>query len=624
MKRLFSATMLPFLFVFLFCFSGKVEAQITNPTSQTEAALSHKGAIINEFFVGPDTLFADSISAYMWNPYLLGVNLADSNWHQIINTCGLVIVDSMGNMLGSSFCGPWVRVGVGQVVGYIHLFGVSPSYLAPGRYFIRPSIDMSLVPIVAEPLQFKVHTFVPSLGYSQVGSTKVLITQNQDCSQSAAVDYEETGRIGSSFAVQDASTWGAYQFRTFGYHASGGAVSFQMEQSSDSLLLSQTIGTSTYVTSILSSGNTYPYYLGKNQILPSSFYGGSAVFNAQNLQTNQKTFFRFAMFANGDSMYSPIFAKDMTVLPDSGLDSDPTPGPVSQTLCVGDTDHKLADVHYYGTGIIDSIAINISTWWTTTDSVVLDTYLNGIYKRTDTIYPQFGSLYQKTIGSFPVVDSATVTFFLHGLDSLGQVSFVCYSQVHPASGNYSPAFACPYGPSAEYYWMQNDCNPLVVEGLRLEGFAETDANILNGNVVGATTSDHIFLERKIGNGDFETITELSLMSLSYKDEPLTATYRLRVLGINGETAISNEVEFTSDCFRSKMYPNPATEHVMIEVTQPAKVRIFDVLGQLVLEKDLNICTNTISLESLASGIYAVQVIPYIFTEPIPLKKLEKL
>ncbi|MAP54979.1 endonuclease [Altibacter sp.] len=59
-----------------------------------------------------------------------------------------------------------------------------------------------------------------------------------------------------------------------------------------------------------------------------------------------------------------------------------------------------------------------------------------------------------------------------------------------------------------------------------------------------------------------------------------------------------------------VYPNPASEVVHIKVTgafQPSSVVLYDTMGRIVLQRNLNTQQTTISLASFAEGIYLIEL-----------------
>lgn len=57
-----------------------------------------------------------------------------------------------------------------------------------------------------------------------------------------------------------------------------------------------------------------------------------------------------------------------------------------------------------------------------------------------------------------------------------------------------------------------------------------------------------------------------------------------------------------DFFTVSLYPNPATTEIYIDTQQPVQVRIYDMLGKMILSKQVN-SKKSIDLSSLENGIY---------------------
>ena len=58
---------------------------------------------------------------------------------------------------------------------------------------------------------------------------------------------------------------------------------------------------------------------------------------------------------------------------------------------------------------------------------------------------------------------------------------------------------------------------------------------------------------------------------------------------------------------SSIYPNPASDFVMIETENETEVKIYSVSGQMVLRHNVSEGTNTIDVSKLNSGIYFIDV-----------------
>jgi len=85
-----------------------------------------------------------------------------------------------------------------------------------------------------------------------------------------------------------------------------------------------------------------------------------------------------------------------------------------------------------------------------------------------------------------------------------------------------------------------------------------------------------------------------------------------VAGTHGRamfTTIWDQVSGISDIktIDFKLYPNPATDFIEVELPYATALQIFDLNGKLVLSKDLKKGTNHLSINNLNSGIYMVKV-----------------
>lgn len=58
---------------------------------------------------------------------------------------------------------------------------------------------------------------------------------------------------------------------------------------------------------------------------------------------------------------------------------------------------------------------------------------------------------------------------------------------------------------------------------------------------------------------------------------------------------------------SKIYPNPATDQLILELNKKAMLKVFDMNGSLVLEQQINAGRETISLHELNKGVYILEI-----------------
>ena len=75
------------------------------------------------------------------------------------------------------------------------------------------------------------------------------------------------------------------------------------------------------------------------------------------------------------------------------------------------------------------------------------------------------------------------------------------------------------------------------------------------------------------------------------------------------TGISDYISNTT------VYPNPAKDHIYVNVTEDSKVRIFDINGRLVIETTVNAGQKVINVQNLTNGVYMVKVYNNTNREP---------
>lgn len=95
-------------------------------------------------------------------------------------------------------------------------------------------------------------------------------------------------------------------------------------------------------------------------------------------------------------------------------------------------------------------------------------------------------------------------------------------------------------------------------------------------------------------------------------EPLNGKnfYRITQFDTDGRSTTSSTlaVSFNCDDGKIELYPNPATEMVQIKgLTGKNTVKVFNAVGQLMVEETTENSVHTLKLSALASGVYQVQV-----------------
>lgn len=104
---------------------------------------------------------------------------------------------------------------------------------------------------------------------------------------------------------------------------------------------------------------------------------------------------------------------------------------------------------------------------------------------------------------------------------------------------------------------------------------------------------------------------------TYVISPLNSTtYTLTGTGTNGCSAVKTIYVYVAPCtgveeqtannMQVKLYPNPGSGIVTLELEDPARVFVFDELGRLVFEKRFVETKNSMDLSALPPGIYLVK------------------
>ncbi len=145
--------------------------------------------------------------------------------------------------------------------------------------------------------------------------------------------------------------------------------------------------------------------------------------------------------------------------------------------------------------------------------------------------------------------------------------------------------------------------------------------LLNWVTTDEVNVDHFNIERSVDGKTFETIGMVRAKGggcYLYLDQAPPppkggiSYYRLEVVDKNGSISYSEvrEVEIRMDKVQLKIYPNPAKEYVVIDVSNIKEIHIFNSLGQVISTKvdNTNMLHYRIDIKSLIRGIYTVQVV----------------
>jgi hypothetical protein len=132
----------------------------------------------------------------------------------------------------------------------------------------------------------------------------------------------------------------------------------------------------------------------------------------------------------------------------------------------------------------------------------------------------------------------------------------------------------PYGASATYQWL--DCGNAY-------------------SVIPGETNYYIqFSNLSVGNlGPYAVqITYNGCVDTSYCENLLS-------VGIN---------QIKSDEEAFSIYPNPANDKLLVNISTPCQIMVYDIAGNLIYIRRLSTGIETISTESLASGTYSVRFV----------------
>lgn len=167
---------------------------------------------------------------------------------------------------------------------------------------------------------------------------------------------------------------------------------------------------------------------------------------------------------------------------------------------------------------------------------------------------------------------------------------------------------------------------LPVGFMSFEGNSTFDGNLITWHTATETNNDHFVLQKAFGTAnvfeDVATIKGKGTTSIPsdyrFLDKDLKTGiyyYRLKQVDMDGDFRYSKVVAIASkSVVRLSVYPNPVSSLVTVSVTgldvSQAQVRMFNILGQQVLEQKTNIFQNgcfQIDVGKLATGIYQMQV-----------------
>lgn len=165
---------------------------------------------------------------------------------------------------------------------------------------------------------------------------------------------------------------------------------------------------------------------------------------------------------------------------------------------------------------------------------------------------------------------------------------------------------------------------LPIELVDFRGSVENESILLNWNTENEVNNAGFYVQRgwetTEGQVDFYDLGFVAAQpngqgngSYDFTDADFggnrTHFYRLRQLDQNGASHYHRIIEFTpendGETDGLAVYPNPFREQLTVILTgdAPGNIRISDIAGRLVLEKELPPGTHQLELSNLESGVY---------------------
>jgi hypothetical protein len=222
-------------------------------------------------------------------------------------------------------------------------------------------------------------------------------------------------------------------------------------------------------------------------------------------------------------------------------------------------------------------------------------------------------------GSNTYVDVPTSSAYTTAGGTLNGITYIEYQNVNSFSGGTAGIRVSPgaYGLPVKLLYLT--ASAIDNSFIRLDWATSLEIDNKGFDIERSTDGIHF---NKVGwvdgNGN-------STQTIKYKFDDKTVLtntvyyYRLKQIDFDGDeeysTIVSAMIKDGSGFALNELYPNPATNKVTIEVSadvnQAAFVKVFDVLGQIVTEKEWQLSTGTNKLEldlvEFASGTYSVSL-----------------
>lgn len=197
----------------------------------------------------------------------------------------------------------------------------------------------------------------------------------------------------------------------------------------------------------------------------------------------------------------------------------------------------------------------------------------------------------------------------------------------PTNGNLNASNHPIYDGGSDQDWRITVLLP--VEWMSFEAVWQGEAGALRWETLQEINSSHFQIQRKIkGQGIFETLGKVEahgnsteVQAYQYLDESLNRinkgdkiSYRLKQIDIDGQFEFSHIVELTAseEIFKLRVYPNPASNHISIDVNKGygnQTLKILSVDGRKVFAQEIRDTDRKIELNisSWAKGAYIVQL-----------------
>lgn len=186
-----------------------------------------------------------------------------------------------------------------------------------------------------------------------------------------------------------------------------------------------------------------------------------------------------------------------------------------------------------------------------------------------------------------------------------------FSAVVGNYGNFDNAFLC--------------ASPGCLLPVKLKSFeVKRDAcsSQLKWTVESETDFDKYFAEYSTNGIEYNVVSVVQASgtagneySVSHLPAPGKAFYRLRMKDHDGTTTYSKVISLKINCDKTTVlvYPNPVKDflNINISMVSPRDILtavLYDATGRLLVKKQLNNGSNTISMQKMAAGIYSLVVI----------------